>query len=84
MLAFRRSRDLAVCDFETAELDLLESLLGQLIELLLDQGTGLFGPGTGRCLPIRPAPVKTSSPGWNANWIPDRASSNCNRWSIRC
>ncbi len=57
MLAFRRSRDLAVCDFETAELDLLESLLGQLIELLLDQGTGLFGPGT------RPLPADTAGPG---------------------
>lgn len=39
---------MVVCDFEPAELDLLESLLGQLIELLLDDAAAPGGPGTNR------------------------------------
>lgn len=43
MRAFRRVRGDVACDFESAEIDLLGGLLGQLIELLLDECPGAAG-----------------------------------------
>lgn len=48
MRAFRRIRGQTACEFEPAEVDLLEGMLGQLIELLLDGHPGADGPGTQR------------------------------------
>lgn len=36
------------CEFEEAEVELLRALLGQLVELLLDEAGGQRGPGTRR------------------------------------
>lgn len=46
MHAFRRERGRVACLFEESEVSLLAGLLGQLIELLLDEGNGAAGPGT--------------------------------------
>ncbi len=51
MQAFRRHGCVAVCTFEPAEIDLLESLACQLIELLLDEAAAPSGPGTARVQP---------------------------------
>ncbi len=48
MHAFRRLKGQLACQFEPAELELLEGLLSQLIELLLDDSAGATGPGTNR------------------------------------
>lgn len=53
MRAFRRAAGQLACDFEAAEVDLLEGMLSQLIELLLDDCPGRTGPGTQR-LPTEP------------------------------
>ncbi len=45
MRAFRRCHDGVACEFEPAEVDLLEGLLRQLIELLMDNCPGVNGPG---------------------------------------
>ncbi|MGB3955178.1 MAG: DUF2017 family protein [Brooklawnia sp.] len=51
MRAFRRHRGVVNCEFEDAELDLLQGLLSQLIELLLADLPGGNGPGTQRLVP---------------------------------
>ncbi|MFB9620406.1 DUF2017 family protein [Brooklawnia cerclae] len=52
MRAFRRHRAMVSCEFEEAEVELLRGLLGQLVELLLDDAGGHFGPGTQRVAPL--------------------------------
>lgn len=48
MRIFRRGPGQVACEFEPAEVDLLEGMLSQLIELLLDGRPGATGPGTRR------------------------------------
>lgn len=54
MQAFRRCAAGLACVFEPAEISLLEGMLGQLIELLLDDSPGFNGPGTRPYVASRP------------------------------
>ena len=67
MQAFRRHGCVAVCTFELAEIDLLESLASQLIELLLDEAAAPAGPVPPDCSRRSSTTTPTtSSPGSNA------------------
>lgn len=48
MHAFRRESGRVACLFEPSEVSLLSGLLGQLLELLLEDSPGATGPGTRR------------------------------------